>query len=430
MKVLFVYPRFERHADSNPELRRYVPMNEYLGSPSLGIAAIAAVTPGDVALEFRDDRVQSAAFETDADLVALSFFTPAATRAFELAAYFRGMGKRVVAGGIFSTMMPDLVAPHVDAVVVGEGETVWIQLLADLEAGELRPRYHGAPVDLAQLPPPRLDLYFSQEGPGFAPDDYPLQISRGCPLSCSACVLPESMGAAIRTYPLDQVWAQLTQIAGHGRRACLTEDTSWFPGPGRRLLEALAHRLRDSGAPLQVSYLGASMPQVLAAPSSFLSAIHEAGVNMLYLVGGFDPVSTRAFTGQDPRAYQRALDALRRAWDFGLEPYTSFLIGNDQDDEGTVDRMLELADRASLKKAEFAIFTPYPGTPAWRRLKAEGRIRTEQWSRYNDANVVFQPAHFSPEGLRDAYLTLWREFYRSRLAVVQELDLPGRTIQF
>jgi hypothetical protein len=53
VKVLFVYPRFERHADSNPELRRYVPMNEYLGSPSLGIAAIAAVTPGDVALEFR-----------------------------------------------------------------------------------------------------------------------------------------------------------------------------------------------------------------------------------------------------------------------------------------------------------------------------------------------------------------------------------------
>jgi radical SAM superfamily enzyme YgiQ (UPF0313 family) len=106
------------------------------------------------------------------------------------------------------------------------------------------------------------------------------------------------------------------------------------------------------------------------------------------------------------------------------------LIGNDQDDEGTVDRMLELADRASLKKAEFAIFTPYPGTPAWRRLKAEGRILTEQWSRYNDANVVFQPAHFSPEGLRDAYLTLWREFYRSRLTVVQGLDLPGRTIQF
>ena len=33
MKVLFVYPRFERHAQAHPELLQYVPMNEYLGSP-------------------------------------------------------------------------------------------------------------------------------------------------------------------------------------------------------------------------------------------------------------------------------------------------------------------------------------------------------------------------------------------------------------
>ena len=44
-KILFVYPRFERHADSHPELRRFVPMNEYLGSPSLGISTMAAITP-------------------------------------------------------------------------------------------------------------------------------------------------------------------------------------------------------------------------------------------------------------------------------------------------------------------------------------------------------------------------------------------------
>ena len=33
------------------------------------------------------------------------------------------------------------------------------------------------------------------------------------------------------------------------------------------------------------------------------------------------------------------------------------------DDEGTVDRMLEFAARTGIRKAEFAIFTPYPGTP-------------------------------------------------------------------
>ncbi len=87
MKILFVYPRFSRHAEAHPELREWVPMNEYLGSPSLGIAAIAAVTPSEVEFELRDDRLSPADVPTDADLVAFSFFTPAATRALELAGW-------------------------------------------------------------------------------------------------------------------------------------------------------------------------------------------------------------------------------------------------------------------------------------------------------------------------------------------------------
>ena len=57
MKILFVYPRFSRHAEAHPELKQWVPINEYLGSPSLGIATIAAITPDDIELEFRDDRL-------------------------------------------------------------------------------------------------------------------------------------------------------------------------------------------------------------------------------------------------------------------------------------------------------------------------------------------------------------------------------------
>ncbi len=118
-KVLFVYPGFSRHSDHHPELRQWVPMNEYLGSPSLGIASVAAATPAGIAVEHRDDRLAPADHDSDADVVALSFFTPAATRGLELARAFKAMGKTVVAGGIFPTMMPHLVEPHVDAVVVG-----------------------------------------------------------------------------------------------------------------------------------------------------------------------------------------------------------------------------------------------------------------------------------------------------------------------
>ncbi|MFT7518272.1 MAG: radical SAM superfamily enzyme YgiQ (UPF0313 family) [Kiritimatiellia bacterium] len=430
MKVLFVYPRFQRHAEAHPELLDYVPMNEYLGSPSLGIAMIAASTPDHVELEFRDDRLHDAGIPTDADIVAMSFFTPAATRALELADYFKGQGKIVVAGGIFPTMMPDVVQRHVDSVFVGEGEGAWRRFLKDHANGEIKPRYHAEDVALGELPDPRLDLYFDQECDRFMPDDYPLQISRGCALSCHACVLPTSMTRKLRCFSLEQNIRQLEQLAARGRKGCLTEDTSWFPGhKGKRALEALLDYIIESGTRASISYIGISLPMILCTPVSFFDKAKRAGVDMFYLVGGFDPITMNAFTGKDPKAYKRGIDAIQKAWDVGIEPYTSFLLGGDQDDLGTVDRMLEFADVSGIRKAEFAIATPYPGTPQWHKLVSEDRILHRDWSRYNDANVTFRPAQMTADELQDGYLRLWREFYRGRQHL-GDLDKGERTIQF
>ncbi|RME28795.1 MAG: radical SAM protein [Deltaproteobacteria bacterium] len=430
MKILFVYPRFSRHAESNPELLRYVPMKEYLGSPSLGIPSVAAVTPPEHELEYRDDRLEDALVQTDADLVALTFFTAAAARGLELARGFKAMGKTVVAGGIFPSLMPDEVQPHVDAVIVGEGEPVWPQLLADFAVGALKPRYGPVIADLDTLPPPRMDLVFGAERPGFQPDDYPLQVSRGCALTCQACALPRSMGRRTRPFPMAHVLAQLQTLEEAGKRASLTEDTGWFSGTaGFRRMFALFEHLAERGRATRVSYVGISMPMILATPGRRLAQARAAGVDMFYLVGGFDPITMKAFTGRDRRAWNRGIAAVRKAWDHGIEPYTSFLLGNDDDDEGTVDRMLEFAEQAGIRKAEFAIFTPYPGTPAWFRLLEEGRILTRDWSRYNDANVVFRPRRMTPDQLHEGYLRLWREFYAARPEVA-DLDEAARTIQF
>lgn len=432
MKILFVYPRFQRHAESNPGLREVVPMKEYLGSPSLGIAAIAAMTPKDWTVEFRDDRIEAADRPTDADIVALSFFTPAAKRGLELADYFRSEGRTVVAGGIFPTMMPEVVEPHVDAVVVGEGEGVWFELLGDfVEHKRLKSLYRAdANLDLEGLPLPDVRVYLEKESPVLPPDDYPVQISRGCALSCQACVLPYSMTRNLRLFSLSHVVGQMEQLSKAGKRACLTEDTAWFPGSsGRRLMGSLFDYLAERPGDALISYVGISMPMILSTKPAFFERAKAAGVNMFYLVGGFDPISMRAFTGDDPMALQKAEDSIAKAWDMGIEPYTSFLLGGDQDDVGTVDRMLEFANRTKIRKAEFAVFTPYPGTPSWHRLLKEDRILTQDWSKYNDANVVFRPAKMTPDQLHEGYMRLWTEFYRERMSL-SSLSDAERTIQF
>lgn len=429
MKVLFVYPSFQRHAEAHPELKQWVPMNEYFGSPSLGLSMMAAVTPPHIEVEYRDDRMGSALGPTDADVVAMSFFTPAATRAFELADAFRAQGKTVIAGGIFATSMPDECLLHFDSVVTGEGEAVWPQLLRDVSRGSLRARYSSPPLALDEVPLPKLSMYFDAERPGFCPDDYPVQLTRGCPLKCNACVLPLSMGRTIREFSIEHTVGQLRQLTVRGKRACLTEDTSWFPGQTSAQLMALFRAMIGAGLEASISYIGLSMPQLLAASDELLSTAKAAGVDMFYLVGGFDPITTRAFTGRDDKALSRAHRAIDRALSARIEPYTSFLLGNDDDDDETPDRMLAFAQAAGIAKAEFAIMTPYPGTPVWARLTSAGRILCRQWHRYNDANVVFQPAQLSPQALEDGYLYLWREFYSNKGHFLN-CDQASRTIQF
>lgn len=434
MKVRFVYPRFSRHADSHPELREQVPCNEYFGPPSLGIAFLAAVTPPTWELDFKDDRLEDVGLDDDVDLVAISCFTPAGKRALEVADAFRARGKQVVMGGIFPSMVTDECSAHADSVVVGEGEGVWADVLADAANKSLKPIYRATKnIDLETVPLPRVDLYMDKEGLDkegrvFSPDDYPVQTSRGCPLTCFACAIPGVLGRNLRHYPKEHVIGQIDQLAARGKLASLTEDTSFFPTSQRKFFDIM-DTINARGKEAPVSYLGVSMPMILATKPEKLDRMRKAGIKMWYLVGGFDPISMNAYSGKDPKAYQDALDTISKSNDHGIESYTSFLVGNEGDDEGVFDRMLEFADRAKIRKAEFAIMTPYPGTPVYTKLLLAERILHKDWSRYNDANVVFRPAQMSPERLLEGYLYLWKEFYRTRQDL-RELDREARTIQF
>ncbi len=372
MKVVFIYPDFERHARAHPELLSFVPCKEYLGPPSLGIASLASVTPADIDLEFVDDRLNPVDLDMDGDLFAISFFTPAATRGLEIAQQLRQRGKKVVVGGVFPSTMPDVCSRQADAVVVGEGEPVWPQVLKDAMNGTLQARYQATePYDISTAPPPRVDLYLAAETADHRPDDYPLQVSRGCPFRCHACAVPLSMGRKIRYFPQETVLHTAREYARAGKRCSLTEDTSFLfvSGAKRRFRKLLKRVIEERRRfPYQFSYVGISMPLLLSLEEEVFQQVRDAGIGKFYLVCGFDPISREAFSTGNSSAFSKAVLAVKKCQDHGIDPYTSLLAGNPEDGPGVFDRILEFTERAGVERAEFAIATPYPGTPFWKRL--------------------------------------------------------------
>ncbi len=147
----------------------------------LSLLVLGGLTPPEWDVTVVDENLGVPDYTTmpPPDLVGITAFTSQATRAYEVAAAFRGLGVPVVMGGIHATMCLEEARTRVDAVVTGEAESVWAQVLEDARQGRLQPVYTGIRLDMDQIPVARHDLlpsgyYFGS-----------IQITRGCPLNCS-----------------------------------------------------------------------------------------------------------------------------------------------------------------------------------------------------------------------------------------------------
>jgi radical SAM superfamily enzyme YgiQ (UPF0313 family) len=182
--------------------------------PSLAVAA--AMAP-EVETRIIDENVEPVNFDTDADLIGISFMTYNAPRAYELAARFRGRGKTVIFGGFHPTFMPEEAIQHCDAVCIGEAEYNAPRMIADFSAGRLESFYRSPPVDLADLKvPPR---HLLQRRRYLTPSV--LQATRGCPFRCKFCSIAAFHRYQIRTRPVEAV---LEELRGLGRHVVFMDD--------------------------------------------------------------------------------------------------------------------------------------------------------------------------------------------------------------
>ena len=110
----------------------------------LPAAVIAGLTPPGVDVTFFDDRMEVIDYDAPTDLVAISVETYTAKRAYQIASEFRRRRVPVVMGGFHASLCPEEVARFAEAVVIGEAEVVWPQVLADAQRGALQTYYRGA----------------------------------------------------------------------------------------------------------------------------------------------------------------------------------------------------------------------------------------------------------------------------------------------
>ena len=402
MKVTFVHPDVMATRSSD-------------AMEPLVFALLAAQTPPHVETVLYDERVERIDFDEPTDLAAITVQTYTARSAYQIALEYRRRGVPVVMGGYHPTFCPDEALCYADAVVIGDADRIWPQIVRDAEAGRLRQRYRQTGL------PPLDGLTVDRSifsGKRYAPVSL-VQYGRGCRYACDFCSISAFYGSNLRQRPLDEVVGEIER-AGR-KHIFLIDDNIFVDVPkAKELFRALI--------PLGIRWSGQVSIDVVK-DAELMRLLERSGCTTA--VVGFESLNEENLRQMKKRwnlKYGDYATSVRILQDHGVMIYATFVFGYDGDTPDSFDVTLDFAQRSKFWLANFNPLTPMPGAVLDARLRQEGRLLYDRW--WVDPEYRYGQATFRPRGMTAQQLT--DGCYRARrgfntLGSIARRAFDGRT---
>ncbi|MFW6127265.1 MAG: B12-binding domain-containing radical SAM protein [Thermodesulfobacteriota bacterium] len=381
---------------------------------------LAGLTPRDVVVDLVDDRLSPLPYDRPYDLVGITCTCATSPRAYEIAAEFRGRGVPVVMGGFHVSLHPEEVMEHADAVVVGEAESVWEELLEDARHRRLKRRYQAADFhDLTGLPRPRLELLDYRR---YQLKIIPTQTSRGCPYHCAFCEVPIVYGHTYRRRPLGEVIEEIKanmRITGLKNIYFIDDNLTGHREYARDLFRALR--------PLNLKW-SCLWTINTSRDEDLLDLAQKSGCYHVNI--GIENVCPDSISSihkmQNPvKEYE---ELLRRLTERRIFYSLNFMFGLDGDKRELFDETLTFLERVKAPMAFFNVATPRQGTPMWDQLQGEGRLHNPEAERYLGMICNFYPRHMTPEECEAGVWRCFQKFYSFRSIFRRLLWPPNRYV--
>ncbi len=375
--------------------------------PPLALAIIAALTPDHWEVEIYDENFESFEYR-EADFVGFTSLTATVNRCYEIAAMYRENGVKTVIGGIHVSMMPLEASQYVDAVVVGEAETIWKQVIHDFEHGRLEKIYRAELPSMVNSPSPRIGLYHNDYAFGS------MQTTRGCPMRCEFCSVHTFNGSKYRLRSVDQAVQDFAAIPQD--KIYIVDDN--FVGYSKKAREhAVAFFKKVAEQGLNKQWAGSASMNI-GDDDEVLYWAAKSGCKLIFLGIESELIEQLAQSqkvvnlkiGVDH--YQQVYDKIHKQ---EISVLGAFIFGLENDTPETIENRTRYIMEADIDIIQASMLTPLPGTDLFKRFEAEGRLLyhnyPEDWERYNYAEAVFRPQKMSPEEFEQVVYESWEKIY-------------------
>jgi len=370
----------------------------------VNLPLLAALTPLGHTMTIVDEAFTLDDMNQDVDLVGITVMTDLALRAYHIADTYRQKGVKVVMGGIHATVLPDEALEHADAVVVGEAEDSWPQLVSDAASGQMQRLYRAKKMtDLNALPKPRRDLFPRTKCKGYTPIPIGVETSRGCPYDCEFCSIGQTLGHQYRVRLVQEVIAEIESI---------DSPYLFFVDDAIGLNRNVAKKLFTEMIPLRRLWLGQGTVS-LAEDLELLKLMRRSGCMGLLI--GFESVQ-KGTQNEVKKIKNLRIDfyeAMHRFHDEGFGILGAFVFGFDYENKDVFEQTLEFIMRCRLDCVQLRILTPFPGTRLYARLLNEGRLFVRDWwlHGYPPDTLLFQPNGMTADQLISGFARLNRRTY-------------------
>lgn len=359
------------------------------------------VTP-EIEMELVDANLTNLEIEDiQAEVVGISVLTPQAPWVYKISDKLRKRGIKTILGGIHVSALPKEAAEHADAVVIGEAESIWKEMIKDIKNNTLKKIYQGERLPLEDLPLPRTDLLKNH---------YPFRgffTARGCPHKCVFCSVRKFFGDTVRHRPINEVVNEL--VSSKQRFLLNIDDNIWGTNIDRSIM--LFKEMSENIGLKWWFGTGDLVTVHHQKADELLKWARRSG--LVAVVVGWEsnnPLTLKEFRAQGKQGQDR-WSAVRRIREAGIDVELFIVLGSLNDKLDDYHRAIEICD--SLKvSAHVVLITPYPGTELY-ELYQERLLPELGWDKYDGNTAVFihDDKAMSIQNREEALLALREKIY-------------------
>ena len=278
-----------------------------------------------------------------------------------------------------------------DAVFyLGEAENGFMDIVDRLTTGSatVEREYvdrRGKFQDLAVTPLPRWSLIDF--------DDYSnmvIQVTRGCPESCTFCNIPSLYGKITRLKSKSRMIQELDALYDSGWRGAVMAVDDNFVGNREEIRHSLEDEVvpwqQERGYPFQF-HTQASIR--VSDDPQLLEAMYKAGFDKVF-AGIESPVEeSLKFMGAQKNLQGNTplMDKVKILQETGFEVQAGFIIGLDTDPDDIAERTIAFIREAGIPVAMVGILGVLRDTPDYKRFSRQGRL--VEGAKYTGDSGVF-----------------------------------------